>query len=277
MHRERGVGDQGPRRCGPDDDPPAAGGRCAAVWRYEIEGEIDRRILDVLVALGHLVRRERGAAARTIGEDLVALIQQSPVVERLERPPLALDVLVRVRDVGIPVVEPVRDALDEPFPLFAIRPDALAAATVERLDADPFDVLLATEAQRLLHLDFHWQPVRIPSGLARHVVAEHRAVTAEEVLHRAGEHVVDTRASVGRWRAVVKHELGCAGPAGERARHELLVAPEREQLPLQIVGRPFRRQEPVVHGANGGRHSRSRTPRTSAVSCGSARRATPRI
>ena len=134
-----------------------------------MQRDVDARILDVLVALRDFVARQRRAAARAVRKDLVAAIQQTLVVQRRERPPHALDVVVAVRDVRIAVVEPEADALAQLLPVAAVLPDALAAEPVELLDADLFDLLLAADAELLLDFDLDGKAVRVPARLARDV------------------------------------------------------------------------------------------------------------
>ena len=101
MHRERRVRHERPRRRRPHQDPPAVAERRASERpaSRSVERDVHARILDVLVPLRHLVARQRRAAARAVRQDLVPAIQQLLVEQRLERPPHALDVVVRVRDV----------------------------------------------------------------------------------------------------------------------------------------------------------------------------------
>ena len=55
----------------------------------------------VLVAERDLVGGERGLAARAVGDDLVALVQQPPLVDLRERPPHGLDVALIQSAVGV--------------------------------------------------------------------------------------------------------------------------------------------------------------------------------
>ena len=96
---QRGVGEQRPRRRRPGEDLVAGAQRARAV--DDREGDVDARVLDVLVALGDLVRGQRGAAARAVGHDLVALVEQVAVPHRLQRPPDRLDVARLERAVGL--------------------------------------------------------------------------------------------------------------------------------------------------------------------------------
>ena len=242
----------------------------------EIERDVDARILDVLVAQRELVARQRRSAARAVRQNLVPAIEQILVEERLERPPHALDVVVRERDVRMVVVEPVPDARAEPLPLVAIREHALAAAPIELDHAERLDLLLAADAELLLDLDLDRQAVRVPAGLSRHAKSLHRAIAAEQILDRAREHVVNARTSVRRRRAFKEHECRRAGPRVERLLKQMLVFPTRQQLALDVVRRTIGRKQLKARRGGCG-HRRSSTPRTSAVRLGSARFATAMI
>src|SRR6185503_5287219 len=154
--------------------------------------------LVVLIALRDLVARECRSTARAVRQNLVAAIQQSLCMQRGERPPHAFDVVVRVRDVRVLVVQPVADPLAEPLPLATIREHALAAEPVELSDSELLDVRLARETQSLLDFDLDRQAVRVPTRLSLDAIALHRAVTAEQILDRSREHVMDARLAVGR-------------------------------------------------------------------------------
>src|SRR5204863_423792 len=80
-----------------------------------------------LLYRGHKVRR---TATRAVRQHFVAAVEQRLVVQPLEQPPHRLDVLVRVRDVRVLVVEPVPDPVGERFPIGFVREHTLAAQPV---------------------------------------------------------------------------------------------------------------------------------------------------
>src|SRR5690606_35578805 len=102
-----------------------------------------RRVL--LVALGDLVRGERGLAARAVGGDTEAAVDQVVVPEALEDPPARLDITRVVGDVGVISVDPEADAVRHPLPLLDVAEDRLAALAVELLDAVRLDLRLRGE------------------------------------------------------------------------------------------------------------------------------------
>src|SRR6185295_1186147 len=164
--------------------------------------------------------------------------------ERCKRPPHALDVIVRVSDVRIAVVEPVPDPFAQLLPIGSVAPDALAAHLVEPLDTDLLDLLLRRSNTEigldpLLDLDLDRQTVSVPPRFARDVLPAHRAVAAEQILHRAREHVMDSRLTVGCRRPLEEHELRLAFGPRQSLLEELLILPEVEHLLLVLVGRPI--------------------------------------
>src|SRR5690606_26285125 len=210
MHRERGVGWHRPRRRRPNEECAAIPIR-APVLADERREEVERRVGDIEVALGDLVRAERRAAARAVRHALVPAVDQPLLVQPREDPPHGLDVRRRERDVRAAVVEPVADAFREALPVFLVGEDALPAYLIESRDTELLDLLLAADAQLLLGLDLDRQPVRVPAGYARDVLAAQRVVPADEVLDRTADDVVDPGPAVRRRRALIEDELFGAG------------------------------------------------------------------
>ena len=132
-----------------------------------------------------------------IGLDGVALVEQVLVVELLEQPPQALDILVVVGDVGVLHVHPVAHLVGKVGPLGGVHHHVLAATAVVVLNGNLGADVFLGDAQFLLHAEFHGQSVCIPTGLALHLEALHGLETAEGVLQRACQYMVDTRMSVG--------------------------------------------------------------------------------
>ena len=150
------------------------------------EADVDAGVGRVLlVAERDLVRAEARDAARAVGRDLVALVDEALVPEALEHPPRRLDVGVVIRDVGVGHVEPDAGALGHGLPLADVAEDALATAAVELLDAELLDLLLAGDAELLLDLQLNGQAVRVPSAAAQGAEAAHGLVAQDDVLERA--------------------------------------------------------------------------------------------
>ena len=242
IHRQRGVRHQRPRRGRPHQNATTLRRRVALLVE-QIERHVHTRVFDVVVPLRHFVTGQRGATARAIGQDLVPAHQQRLFVQRAQRPPHRLHEVVRVGDVRVVVIEPVRRALRQLLPITPVPEHAFAAATVEFRHAGLFDQLLATKLRDLrcinaqargfltlqffLDFDFDRQAVRIPSGLARYEIPLHRAVAAEEILDRTREHMVNAWAAIGGGRPLVEHERLGTSPRGLRLLEQLLGVPAR--------------------------------------------------
>ena len=169
------VGDQRPGRGGPDQEASPS-----SKWRRlgsadGKRGDVYRGVLDVLVALGDLVRGERRAAAGAVGDHLVALVKAPVVPDLAQRPPDRLDVGVGERHVGVVEVDPEADPLGEPVPFLDVAEHRLAAALVELGDPVGLDLGLRGDPELPLDLQLDGQAVAVPAGLARHPMAAHGA------------------------------------------------------------------------------------------------------
>jgi hypothetical protein len=231
VDRDRGVRDERPRRRGPDQQHVALAQRTGRLHDRELH--VDGRVLDVPVALRDLVRGERGAVARAIRHDLVALVEQAALPQLRQRPPDRLDVGVVERAVRVFEVDPVGDPLGQPHPVVEELEHRLAALLVELRDPVALDVGLRREAELLLHRDLDRQAVAVPAGLALDVAPAHGLVAREDVLEHAREHVVGARAPVGGRRPLVEDERLGALAAAERLVEDVALAPALEDLLLE--------------------------------------------
>ncbi len=224
-----GVGEQRPRRGGPDHQVGAAGVRSGGQREADERGGVD----DVLVALGQLVVRQRGPAAGAVRRDALVLGEHALVEQLLQRPPDRLDVRGVHRPVGVVQVHPVAHPVGELAEGADVAGDGLAALGVERLDAVLLDLRLAVDAELLLHGQLDRQAVAVPAGLALDVVALHRTEPREDVLEHPGLDVVGAGHPVGGRRALVE---GPPRPPGGA-----LLGPGED-----VVGGP-EVQDPVLH------------------------------
>ena len=201
---------------------------------FQLEAHVDAGIGRVVaIALRQLVAAERCGAARAVGRDPEALVDQALVPHLLERPPDRLDVARVVGPVGVVVVEPEGHPLAERAPVCDVAVDRLTAPLVEGGDAIRLDLLLAGDLELLLDLQLHRQPVHVPARLAFDVAALHRLVAPEDVLEGAGQDVVRARVAVGRRRAFVKDEAGSALADPQRFLERVVLLPEAHDLALQ--------------------------------------------
>ncbi len=229
VHRRVHVRGQRPRGRRPHEKRQAPfTGRLAA----ERERDVDARVVDRTVPLPHLARAEGRAALGPPPDDLVTLVEQTLLEEIAERPPHALDVRAMIRDVRLIEVGPEGDPVGQRLPLSRVAEDGLDALLHEGLDAVLLDGRLAVEPELLLDLDLDGQPVRVPTGLARHRPAAHRLVTREEVLDRARQHVTVVRKAVGRGRPLVEYEGSVRRRLRERLLEDPALLPEAQDLVL---------------------------------------------
>ena len=75
VHAQRHIGRKCPRGCGPCQK--------ISIFSLHLETHYCRAFLDRLISLGHLMRRKRGSASWTVGNDLKALIQKSLIPDLL--------------------------------------------------------------------------------------------------------------------------------------------------------------------------------------------------
>ena len=234
----RAVAHERPRGGRPDQQ---AGGRVAeaeplAAVVGQREGHRDGRVVGVAVSLADLAGRERGAALGPPPHHLVALVQQAPVEQLLERPPHALDVVLAIRDVGLVQVHPEADAVGQVLPFLLIPEHGLDAGAVELGDAVLFDGLLAAiqDAKLLAHLDFDGQAVRVPPCLALAQVPRHGLVAREHVLDRPRQAMSRVRQPIGRRRPLIEDERRRALSLGQALLIDLPILPEADDLLFRL-------------------------------------------
>ena len=136
----------------------------------------------------------------------MSLVEQPLLPDLLQRPPLGLDEVVLICDVGMLHIRPEADDIGELLPHTLVLPDGLTAFLDERLDAVLLDLLLAVDADRLLDLQLDGQSMRVPARLAEHLAPLHRLIARQHILDDTRQNVPDMRAAVRRRRAVVKRE-----------------------------------------------------------------------
>ena len=226
VHAEAHVRGEGPGGGRPGDE------LSAVVHALHGEGDEYGGLLDVLIALRHLMGGERRPAAGAVGDYLVALVEEALFVDGLQRPPHGLDIVVRIGDVGVFHIRPIADRVGHLLPLALVLPDGLLALGDEGLDPVLLYLLLAVKAQQLFDLQLDGQTVGIPARLAKHVVALHGAVAGDNVLHGSCQHVPDVGLAVSRG-GTVEEGVGLAAAAELNGLLEYFVfLPEFQNLLL---------------------------------------------
>ena len=225
VHAERNVGGQRPGRGRPRED-----GHLRLINKIKLGN--GGGFFHILVALRDLVAGQRRAAARAVGDGLVAFVEQALFIDLLQRPPLGLDIVVLIGHIGVLHVRPEGHAVGHLLPLGLVFPDGLFAFLDEGLHAVGLNLLLAVQTQQLFHLQLHGQAVGIPARLAQHVVALHGFIARNEVLDGARFHMPNVRAAVGGGRPV-EEGIGRRAPAQLHALFKnAVLLPEGQRLLL---------------------------------------------
>ena len=219
VHTQGKVAGQGPGGGGP-------GQQVGVFFALDLEQHERGGFLHVLVALSHFVAAESGAAAGAVGSDLVAEVEQTLFVDLLEAPPLGLDIIILIGDVGIFHISPEANAVGHLLPLVLVLPDALLALLDEGFDAVSFDLGLAVQTEDLFDLQLNRQAMGIPAGLAQHVLALHGLEARNQVLDGAGLDMADVGTAVRRGRAIKESEALSAVTMVEALLDDVVLLPE---------------------------------------------------
>ena len=197
MHAECGIAGQGPGCGGPCQE-----GEIAVLRPEAYDGGA---LIQLLIALCHLVRGQRGSAAGAVGHYLEALVQKSLLPDLLQRPPLGLNEVIVIGHIGILHVRPEADLVGEILPHALVLPDIFLAQVNEGGNAVLLDLLLAIDADLLLHFQLHRKSVGIPAGLSGHHRSLHGMVSGNHILKRTGFYMADMGLSIGRGRSVIEN------------------------------------------------------------------------
>src|SRR5262245_17843943 len=95
-------------------------------------------------------------------------------------------------------IQPKTKSLRRRLKLAAIFPDQLLTLFIKLGYTVFLDICLTSKTQLLFGLDLYWQPMRVPTGLARHIVALHRLKPRDDVFKCPPELVVDAGHTVCR-------------------------------------------------------------------------------
>ena len=181
---------------------------------FSLEFGCDGRYFDFFISLCYFVGSQSRSAARAVRQDLVSFVDHACLEEFLDDPPEGFYVVVVQRDVWMIQVDEVSHPLGHVAPHAFVREYGFSALFVEFFDTVFFDVLFAGHAQLFFDFDFYRKSVSIPACFSRNFITLHGLVAAHGVLQRSGDHVMDTRLAVSRWRSFIKdewrHTLSCA-------------------------------------------------------------------
>ena len=200
-YAQRRIGRKGPGSSGPGQEE-----EILIPFHLELHG--GRSIAHVLVAAGlvEFMGTEAGAVRGRIRLDGISLVQETLVIDFLQKIPQGFDVTVVVGDVRVVHIYPVSYALRHVHPFPGIFHHLLAAGGVVFLHRHFGADIGLGDAQLLFHTQFHRESVGVPAGAAVHLVAGLGLVPADGILDGTGHHMVDARHAVGRRRAFEKDE-----------------------------------------------------------------------
>ena len=138
IHAETQVGGQSPGSSGP--------GQEVSILVLDLELHHGRTLFHILIALGYLMGGQGCAATGAVRHHLVALVEEALLPDLLQCPPLGLDEVILIGDVGVVHVSPEANYIGELLPHALVLPDRLPALLDERLDAVFLNLLLAVDA-----------------------------------------------------------------------------------------------------------------------------------
>ena len=223
---ERDVARQRPRRGRPDED--------LAVFANDRKLEEHGVVGDVFIRAGHLVLRQRCAAARAPGHRLILAADPAVVVTLFEEVPDTADVRVGIGKVGVVPLHPLAKA----FAL--LRDDAgkmlhtVLALLGELVHPVVFNILFRFKAELFFHFHLDPQTLGVKAVLAAAVVTLHRLVADKDILERTAPGVVDTHRVVRGDRAVDKAEHLVSGVFLFAFFEALILFPKVEDLVLHV-------------------------------------------
>ncbi len=217
MNSQGNVGRQGPGGGGPDQE--------VFLGVLALESHHHGVGFNLLIALGHLMGGEAGAATGAIGQNFMALIHVALLKELVQQPPHRLDIVVIQGDIRVFQIQQVAHFSGHIPPGLLIGKDRGPAFLVKFGDSVAFDILLAAEFELFFHLNFHGQAVGVPAGLALDLVALHSLKPADRVFEGAGNDMVNPRPAVGRGGAFIKDKRLVIGPADHAFSQEVNAVP----------------------------------------------------
>ena len=153
------------------------------------------------------MRAQTGTVRRGERLDCVSLVEETLVVDLLQKVPQSFDVAVVVGDIGIVHINPVADTLCHIYPFTGIFHDLRTAGCVVIPDGNLLADVFLVDSQFLLNSDFHGKAMSVPSRAALDLVSGHCLVTAHGVLDGTSHHVVDTGHSVSGGGTLEEYEL----------------------------------------------------------------------
>ena len=196
VYAESHVGGKRPGSRGPCQD--------VGILTYDFEFCDSGTFFDIFIALSHLMAGKRGTAARTVGNDLVALIEKTFLPDLFQSPPLRLDEVILVSNVRMLHVGPETNGVGEILPHAFVLPYALFTVFDKGLHSVLLDLLFSVQTQHFLYFQLYRKSVGIPACFTGNHFSLHRLVARDHVFDDTGLYVADVRFSVSGRRSVVE-------------------------------------------------------------------------
>ena len=177
---------------------PGCGCPCkeVSILVYTLKAYNGRSLFNRLIALCNLVRGKRSTASGAVRNDLKALVEQTLVPDLLKRPPLRLNKVVGVSNVGVFHISPETNCAGEVLPHSLVCPYRLLAMSDEGLKSVCLDLILAVDAKLLFNLKLNGETVSIPACLTKNASTLHGVVSGNHILDYSGKNVADMRLTV---------------------------------------------------------------------------------
>ncbi len=190
--------------------------------------------LYIFVALRDFVGGQRSSTARTIGNDLMPLVEQAFIPDLLQRPPFGFDIFVMVGNIRVVHVCPEANAVAHRAPFLFVRPDAFLTFADKGDNAVALNLLLAIQAKYLFDLQLNGQSMRIPAGFTEDFIALHGFVAGNQVFYGAGDDMPNVGLAVCGRGAIVERENGCAFTGFDALAEDVVVLPILFHLNLAL-------------------------------------------
>ncbi len=94
--------------------------------------------------------------------------------------------------------------------------------------------ILFGDAEAFFHAKLNGQSMGVPSCLAFHVKTPHCLISADNILNRAGHHMMNARHTVGGWGAFEKDECGASLTLFHRSLKKRMLIPRAEHLFIDV-------------------------------------------
>ena len=155
-----------------------------------------------------------------------------------------------IGDIRIIHISPEADNAGELLPHAFVLPDGFLALVDKRIETVLLNLLLAVKSESFLHFKLHRQSVSVPSGLSRHLVSLHGAISRNHILDNTGEDMSDMRLAVGSRRAIIKHICRRVLPKFYALFEDIVIAPKILDFILAIDELHIRRDFLVHPGSS---------------------------